>query len=49
MGCYLLAFALVHRNEHRRYMSLALGTMLGVEFCRQGNATNCSSNLTLSG
>jgi cytochrome c-type biogenesis protein CcmF len=30
MGCYLLAFALVHRNEHRRYMSLALGTMLGV-------------------
>ncbi|MFL5348021.1 MAG: heme lyase CcmF/NrfE family subunit [Hyalangium sp.] len=30
MGTYLLAFALVHRNEHRRYMSLALGTMLGV-------------------
>ncbi|WP_224362233.1 heme lyase CcmF/NrfE family subunit [Hyalangium versicolor] len=30
MGTYLLAFMLVHRNEHRRYMSLALGTMLGV-------------------
>jgi cytochrome c-type biogenesis protein CcmF len=30
MGTYLLAFALVHRNEHRRYMSLALGTMLAV-------------------
>jgi cytochrome c-type biogenesis protein CcmF len=30
LGAYLLAFALVHRNEHRRYMSLALGTMLGV-------------------
>jgi cytochrome c-type biogenesis protein CcmF len=30
MGSYLLAFALVHRNEHRRYMSLALGSMLGV-------------------
>lgn len=30
MGSYLLAFYLVHRNEHRRYMSLALGTMLGV-------------------
>ena len=30
MGTYLLAFALVHRNEHARYMSLALGTMLAV-------------------
>ncbi|MDY7230734.1 heme lyase CcmF/NrfE family subunit [Hyalangium rubrum] len=30
MGSFVLAFALAHRNEHRRYMSLALGTMLGV-------------------
>ncbi len=30
MGSFLLAFALAHRDEHRRYMSLALGTMLGV-------------------
>ncbi|WP_224249153.1 heme lyase CcmF/NrfE family subunit [Hyalangium gracile] len=30
MGCFLLAFALVHKNEHKRYMSLALGTMLAV-------------------
>jgi cytochrome c-type biogenesis protein CcmF len=30
MGGYLLAFALVHRHEHKRYMSLALGTMLAV-------------------
>ncbi|SEU20121.1 heme lyase CcmF/NrfE family subunit [Stigmatella erecta] len=30
MGSFLLAFALVHRKEHQRYMSLALGTMLAV-------------------
>ena len=30
MGSYVLAFALVHRREHARYMSLALGTMLAV-------------------
>jgi cytochrome c-type biogenesis protein CcmF len=30
MGSYVLAFALVHRREHSRYMSLALGTMLAV-------------------
>jgi cytochrome c-type biogenesis protein CcmF len=30
LGVYLLAFALVHRREHARYMSLALGTMLAV-------------------
>lgn len=30
MGSFILAFALAHRDEHRRYMSLALGTMLGV-------------------
>jgi cytochrome c-type biogenesis protein CcmF len=30
MGGFILAFALVHRNEHKRYMSLALGTMLAV-------------------
>jgi cytochrome c-type biogenesis protein CcmF len=30
MASYLLAFCLVHRHEHARYMSLALGTMLGV-------------------
>ncbi|XXF80877.1 heme lyase CcmF/NrfE family subunit [Myxococcaceae bacterium GXIMD 01537] len=30
MGGYLLAFALAHRHEHKRYMSLALGTMLAV-------------------
>jgi len=30
LGSFLLAFALAHRNEHKRYMSLALGTMLAV-------------------
>lgn len=30
MGSFVLAFALVHRREHGRYMSLALGTMLAV-------------------
>ncbi len=30
MGSYVLAFALVHKREHARYMSLALGTMLAV-------------------
>lgn len=30
MGAFVLAFALVHRHEHKRYMSLALGTMLAV-------------------
>ncbi|HEY0097027.1 MAG TPA: cytochrome c biogenesis protein CcsA, partial [Archangium sp.] len=30
MGSFVLAFALVHRREHARYMSLALGTMLAV-------------------
>jgi cytochrome c-type biogenesis protein CcmF len=30
MASFVLAFALAHRNEHRRYMSLALGTMLAV-------------------
>jgi cytochrome c-type biogenesis protein CcmF len=30
MGSFVLAFALAHRNEHGRYMSLALGTMLAV-------------------
>ncbi|WP_225411468.1 heme lyase CcmF/NrfE family subunit [Stigmatella hybrida] len=30
MASFLLAFALVHRKEHQRYMSLALGTMLAV-------------------
>jgi cytochrome c-type biogenesis protein CcmF len=30
MGSYVLAFALVYKREHARYMSLALGTMLAV-------------------
>ena len=30
MAGYVLAFALVHKREHGRYMSLALGTMLAV-------------------
>ncbi|MDC0707354.1 heme lyase CcmF/NrfE family subunit [Stigmatella sp. ncwal1] len=30
MGSFVLAFALAHRHEHQRYMSLALGTMLAV-------------------
>jgi cytochrome c-type biogenesis protein CcmF len=30
MGSFVLAFALAHRREHQRYMSLALGTMLAV-------------------
>jgi cytochrome c-type biogenesis protein CcmF len=30
LGSFVLAFALAHRNEHRRYMSLALGTMMAV-------------------
>lgn len=30
MGVYVAAFAWVHRREHARYMSLALGTMLAV-------------------
>ncbi len=30
MGSFVLAFAMVHRHEHRRYMALALGTMLAV-------------------
>ncbi len=30
MGSYVMAFAWVHRREHARYMSLALGTMLAV-------------------
>nr|WP_255666216.1 heme lyase CcmF/NrfE family subunit [Myxococcus sp. AS-1-15] len=30
MGAYVAAFAWLHRREHARYMSLALGTMLAV-------------------
>jgi cytochrome c-type biogenesis protein CcmF len=30
LASYVLAFCLVHRNEHPRYMSLALGTMMAV-------------------
>jgi len=30
MASYVLAFTLVHRKEHPRYMSLAMGTMLSV-------------------
>ncbi|HEX9508753.1 MAG TPA: cytochrome c biogenesis protein CcsA, partial [Myxococcales bacterium] len=30
LGSYVLAFALSQKDEHNRYMSLALGTMLGV-------------------
>ncbi|HEX8433453.1 heme lyase CcmF/NrfE family subunit, partial [Archangium sp.] len=30
MSSYVLAFALTHKREHARYMSLALGTMLAV-------------------
>ncbi|MBN1204507.1 MAG: heme lyase CcmF/NrfE family subunit [Myxococcaceae bacterium] len=30
MASFVLAFALAHRDEHKRYMSLALGTMLAV-------------------
>ena len=30
LATYVLAFATVHRHEHRPYMSFALGTMLGV-------------------
>jgi cytochrome c-type biogenesis protein CcmF len=30
LASFVLAFALAHRGEHKRYMSLALGTMLAV-------------------